>query len=88
MSEWLAYALVNGLPESRAELRSGQLLSLVANLMRSKGARAFTPVDFAIQSPLIAEVEAEDAEPEAPQPFDPIARSDALAKLFGLKDES
>jgi hypothetical protein len=72
-SEWLAYARLKGLPESRADFRSGQVCSVLANIHRDESAEPFTPSAF-IPDPL-REIE--------PPPDLTEANDRALKALFG-----
>ncbi len=45
-SEWLAYSQVDPFGEERADLRAAIIASTVANSVRGKGQRSFTPEDF------------------------------------------
>lgn len=46
LTEWAAYELVEPFGPWREDLRSGIVASTIANTMRGKGARPFTPDDF------------------------------------------
>lgn len=82
----MAYARVFGLPEGRAELRSGQLLSYLANLMRSeKTDRVFSPADFRFVPTLSGDDDGAAEESEEVE-FDPVAMTKQLAELLGKKD--
>lgn len=44
--EWMAYYNVEPFGDNRADLRSGILASVFANIYRKKGAKQYTPADF------------------------------------------
>lgn len=46
LAEWMAYAALEGLPESRADYRSGQVCATLANVHRQAGVDPFSPADF------------------------------------------
>lgn len=46
ISEWMAYYRLEPFGEERADLRSGIIASILANVHRKKGAAAFGPEDF------------------------------------------
>lgn len=45
-SEWMAYYSIEPWGEDRADLRTGILASLTANINRKKNAKPYSPVDF------------------------------------------
>lgn len=44
--EWAAYAEIEPFGEERADLRSGIIASVIANVVKGKGGRTLTPRDF------------------------------------------
>ena len=46
LAEWMAYAALEGMPESRADFRSGQICATLANVHRQDGVDPFSPADF------------------------------------------
>lgn len=48
LSEWMAYARVEPFGEERADLRSGIVASILANVHRPKGRKPLKPEDFVI----------------------------------------
>lgn len=73
IAEWIAFAGLEGLPESRADLRLGILASLTANVHRDAKKRPspFKPADFI---PKIKEDEARMAEHDLKSALDAISK--------------
>lgn len=46
LSEWMAYAALEPFGETRGDLRAGIVASVIANVHRGKGQKAFQPTDF------------------------------------------
>jgi hypothetical protein len=46
LAEWQVYDALEGLPDARADWRSGLRAALLANIHRKKGTPAFRPRDF------------------------------------------
>ena len=46
LGEWMAYYNVEPFGDTRRDLRSGIVASVLANIYRKKGAKQYTPADF------------------------------------------
>lgn len=46
LREWQIYSLIEPFGEERADLRTGIIASILVNLQRKKGTRAYTASDF------------------------------------------
>jgi hypothetical protein len=81
LSEWIAWAHIRGMPEARADYRTGQICAMLANIYRdSEKSKVFSPSDFMPPVPEPIEEEGDEAE------FDPIATSRAIMALLGKKE--
>ena len=46
ITEWMAFYQVEGFGEEAAQYRTGIVASVIANVFRRKGRRAYSPIDF------------------------------------------
>lgn len=79
LSEWVAWAQVRGMPEARADVRSGQICAVLGNIHRDRDATAFRPADFIAQEPC-------EREEDEPAELTPEQRSRELMHMLGKKD--
>ena len=82
LSEWMAWANIRGMPEARADFRSGQICAVLANIHRTRDAAVFTPDQFFPKRVIDAEEEAR----EEPETIDVEAASRQLAAMLGKKE--
>jgi hypothetical protein len=73
---------LEGLPDARADFRSGQVCATLANIHRRESDDAFLPDDF---MPLLRPLTPQNHRPESPAP-DPQAQSRLIAALLGKKE--
>ena len=86
LAEWMAFSTLEGLPESRADFRAGQICATLANLQRKEDSPSLKPSDF-MPDLSAADDGHEDEEEEAQLLDDPEAHSRLImAAIFGITD--
>ncbi len=87
LAEWTAYAALEGMPESRADFRSGQICATLANVHRQDGVDPFSPADF-VPRDIGDDDEAPDDDGGAVLLPDPESHSRLImAAVFGVTTE-
>jgi len=79
----MAYAMLRGLPESRADYRIGTLAALLTNIHRSEGVDPIMPSDI-IKT--LAPDESEAKDEKELEPVDPKVVSATLKRMLGGND--
>ena len=74
----MAWARLRGMPETRADFRSGQICAVLGNINRDRDDPAFTAAQFVAKEPWEREEEAPELTPEQ--------RARELMRMLGKKD--